>query len=145
MKTKKFQVLTHLVDIGLPDVCWQPAINESEDLEEDEVIESGTDFLVGSKWYVRFPFDDRVGLFEVVDDDPAVLVVEADGSHGRFIILEVDQVEEMDALGLDIIVFPEFLKNPLEAFAVLQDCCTVTLPDSPGDCSEEDLEVFVPV
>ena len=114
-------VLTQLVGIGLPDVCWQPAINESEDLEEDKVIESGTDFLVGSKWYVRFPFDDRVGLFEVVDDDCAVLVVEADGSHGRFVILEVDQVEEMDALGLDVIVFPKLLKDPFKALAVLQD------------------------
>ena len=65
------------MSIGLFDVSWQSAVYESEDLEEDEVVESGTDFLVGIKGILRFPLDDVILLFEIVDDDRAVLVVES--------------------------------------------------------------------
>ena len=57
------------------DMCWQPAIDEVEDCEEDMVFEEGTDLFVAVHLMVIVPSYDVPSCY-IVEEHGSVLIVE---------------------------------------------------------------------
>ena len=90
------------------------------------------------------PADFVSPLFEVSYDDVAVLVVEAHDA-GSGLVVQVQQVEEVDALLLYVIVLAQLIVNPLETGEVTLDDIVVVDVAGLGDDAEEGAQLRPPV
>ena len=89
------------------------------------------------------PADFVSPLFEVGNDDVAVLVEAHDAGSG--LVVQVQQVEEVDALLLYVIVLAQLIVNPLETGGVTLDDIVVVDVAGLGDDAEEGAQLRPPV
>ena len=98
--------LGHFMGVESSDIGWEPDINFSYRIKQHHVFQHGGHLLIMSKLHVAFVFNDIILLCKIAGDHGSVLIVESNGGELCRIIGKIQQVEEVDAFLLYVIVIP---------------------------------------
>ena len=119
------------------DKLRKSRINLFDDCKENVIFSCWSQDFICCLCSLFIPVDNFIPPGAVIDDGSSVSMIESHWGHGSSVIFDIDDIEEIDTFGLDVIVLPDLCVDPLEGGAVAHDGGVVLGGDEVGDLTKE--------